>query len=444
MTRSDSPRNVSRRNVSRRSVLRGAGAAALAAGGVPLAGCGRPSDATLAGDADARPIRIGYVSPQTGPIQPFAAADQVVIDSVRARLAQGLPTRAGLSMVEVIVRDSGSDPARADAVARELVTAERVDIMLAASTPATTNPVSDVCEEAGVPCITTLTPWDSWFFGRGASSATDFRWTYHFYWGSSDVHSVFLDMWDTIPTNRIVAALWGDDTDGRSWGDPVAGFSVAAAERGYEVVDPGLYASGTADFSAIIDRFIDARAEVLVGIPTPPEFTAFWQQAAARGFRPRVATIARALLFPSVVAGLGPAGEGLALGAGWTPTYPYSSSLTQQSAASLAQEFTDLTGEPWIQPLGFVHALFEVAAAAIAGAENPDDREGIADQLSRLEVDTVVGPVSWAAREVRTIATTPLVGGQWRLVDGRPEVAVVSNAQALSVPVEDSLQELPR
>jgi branched-chain amino acid transport system substrate-binding protein len=251
-------------------------------------------------------------------------------------------------------------------------------------------------------------------------------------------------MWDTIPTNRVVGALWGDDTDGRSWGDPVTGFSVAAAKRGYEVLDPGLYPSNTADFSSIIDRFVDAGAEVLVGIPTPPEFSVFWQQAADRGFRPRIATIARALLFPSVVAALGPLGEGLALGAGWTSTYPYVSSLTRQSAADLAQEFTALTGQRWIQPLGFVHALFEVAAAAVAGADSPDDREGIAAQLSQLEVDTVVGRISWAARDVRNIATTPLVGGQWRFVDGEPEVVVVSNARALSVPVVDQIRELPR
>ncbi len=433
------------RTVDRRSVLRGAGAALLVAGGVPLAGCGRPGPDTSRADiGDARPIRIGYVSPQSGPLEPFAAADQVVVDAIRVRLAQGVTTRAGLSAVEIIVRDGESDPVRAEAVARELVSAERVDIMLAASTPATTNPVADVCEESGVPCVTTISPWDSWFFGRGASMATDFQWTYHFYWGSSDVHSVFLDMWDTLPTNRVVGALWGEDTDGRSWGDPVAGFPVAAAGRGYDLVDPGLYPSGTADFSAIIDRFIDARAEILVGIPTPPEFLAFWQQAADRGFRPRIATIARALLFPSVVTTLGPLGEGLALGAGWTPTYPYMSSLTEQSAADLAQEFTDLTGEPWIQPLGFVHALFEVAVAALAGADSPDDREGIADQLSQLEVDTVVGPLSWAAREVRNVATTPLVGGQWRIVEGRPEVVVVSNARALSVPTADELRELPR
>jgi branched-chain amino acid transport system substrate-binding protein len=433
------------RRVTRRSVLRGAGAALLTAGGVPLVGCGRaPDDAPLAGSGDARPVRIGYVSPQTGPIQPFAAADQVVVDAVRVRLAQGVTTRAGSSTVEIIVRDSESDPVRADSVARELVQVERVDIMLAASTPATTNPVADVCEASGVPCVTTLTPWDSWFFGRGASMATEFDWTYHFYWGSSDVQSVFLDMWDSIPTNRVVGALWGDDTDGRNWGDPAAGLLVAAASRGYDVVDPGLYTPGQADFSTTIDRFVDAGAEVLVGIPTPLEFTAFWQQAAERGFRPRVATIARALLFPNVVAGLGPLGEGLALAAGWTPTYPYVSSLTGQTAAELAQEFTELTGETWIQPLGFVHALFEVAVAALAGADSPDDREGIAARLAQLELDTVVGRLSWASRDVRNVAASPVVGGQWRIIDGRPEAVVVSNARALSVPVADQLRELPR
>ena len=40
--------------------------------------------------------------------------------------------------------------------------------MLATSTPEVVNPVADACEAAGVPCLSTVDPWESWYFGRGA------------------------------------------------------------------------------------------------------------------------------------------------------------------------------------------------------------------------------------------------------------------------------------
>ena len=40
--------------------------------------------------------------------------------------------------------------------------------MLVVSTPETINPVADACEAAGVPCLSTVMPWEAWYFGRGA------------------------------------------------------------------------------------------------------------------------------------------------------------------------------------------------------------------------------------------------------------------------------------
>jgi branched-chain amino acid transport system substrate-binding protein len=45
----------------------------------------------------------------------------------------------------------------------------------------------------------------------------------------------------------------------------------------------------------------------------------------------------------------------------WSPTFPFKSSLSGQSA-SLAAAYTKATGKQWTQPIGFVHSLFEVAA----------------------------------------------------------------------------------
>ena len=74
--------------------------------------------------------------------------------------------------------------------------------MLVASTPETTNPVSDQCELNEVPCVSTIAPWQPWFFGRGGDPAKGFNWTYHFFWGLEDVIAVFTNLWKSVPTNQ--------------------------------------------------------------------------------------------------------------------------------------------------------------------------------------------------------------------------------------------------
>jgi ABC-type branched-subunit amino acid transport system substrate-binding protein len=126
---------------SRRRVLQGIGAAVAAASLPPLAA------------RAAKPVKIGYVSPETGPLAPFGAADQFVIAALRPKLAA-----LGIT---VEVRDSQSDSNRAATVANDLIN-EGVALMLVSSTPETTNPVSDQCGPlAGL----VLQPWRQ--AGRG-------------------------------------------------------------------------------------------------------------------------------------------------------------------------------------------------------------------------------------------------------------------------------------
>ena len=68
--------------------------------------------------------------------------------------------------IEVVVKDSQSNPNRAADVARELIVSNKVDLMLVASTPETTNPVSTMCEVEDTPCISSVAPWQPYFIGR--------------------------------------------------------------------------------------------------------------------------------------------------------------------------------------------------------------------------------------------------------------------------------------
>ena len=54
------------------------------------------------------------------------------------------------------------------------------------------------------------------------------------------------------------------------------------------------------DFTSQISAFKAAGAEIVTGIMIPPDFATFWSQAAQQGFKPKIVTIGKALLFPSV------------------------------------------------------------------------------------------------------------------------------------------------
>ncbi len=418
---------------ARRTVLRGSTALA-AAGSLGLAGCAdalRTDDGAAADDGagaspapaasggtatgEARTIKIGYVTPQTGPLAPFGEADSFVIEALTAYFADNpIQTGAGLSPVEIIVKDTRSDSTVAGDAAADLILSDQVDLVLAGSTPDTVNPVADQCEANGVPCLSSLAPWQPFFFGRGGDPEAPFAWTYHFFWGLEDVIAVFTDMWNSIETNKTIGALWPNDPDGNAWGDPELGFLPPVTEAGYTIVDPGFYSNGTQDFSAQISQFKEAGAEILIGVPIPPDFTTFWNQAGQQDFRPKMATVGKALLFPSSIEAVGDRGNNLSSEVWWSPSHPYTSSLTGQTSAELAQAWTEATGGPWTQPIGFVHALFEVAVAAFAQASGPDDKQGLVDALAGLSVDTVVGTVDWTSGPVPNVAKTKLVGGQWR------------------------------
>ena len=73
-------------------------------------------------------------------------------------------------------------------------------------------------------------------------------------------------MWDTLDTNKTVAALWPNDGDGNAWGDPKRGFPPVLKKAGYKVVDPGRYQNLTDDYSNYISAFKAANVEIVTGV----------------------------------------------------------------------------------------------------------------------------------------------------------------------------------
>lgn len=424
-------------DAGRRRVIKTAGATAI----VVLAGAlgFAPKAFAQAG----RKLKIGYVSPQTGTLAAFGEADKFVLAGVNEALKAGITIAGKTHPVEIVVRDSQSNPNRAGEVAADLILKANVDLMVVASTPETTNPVSDQCELNGVPCISTVAPWQPWFFTRGGKPDKGFEWTYHYFWGLEDIIAVFANMWKDVPTNKVVGGLFPNDGDGNAWGDAKRGFPPTLAEKGFKMVDPGRYQNLQADFSAQISAFKKAGAEIVTGVPIPPDFKTFWTQSKQQGFKPKVASVGKALLFPASVEALGDAGEGLTTEVWWSPNHPFKSSLTGQSAQQFAEAYEKAANKQWTQPLGFVHALFEVAADSLKRTQDVSKKESIRDAILATNLNTIVGPISWKGGPVKNVAKTPLVGGQW--VKGKKykyDLVVVNNETAPSIPTQAKIQAL--
>lgn len=392
-------------------------------------------------------IKLGYVSPQTGPLAAFGEADSFVIDAfLTAAKAKGLN-------YEIIVKDSQSNPNRAAEVAKQLIVDDEVNLMLVASTPETTNPVATTAEAEGMPCISTVAPWQPWFIGQQGNPGDPASWkpfdyAFHFFWGLEDVIAVFTNMWAQVETNKKVGGLFPNDGDGNAWGDKVVGFPPVLEKMGYSLNDPGRYQNMTDDFSAQINAFKAGQCEIITGVVIPPDFTTFWNQAKQQGFVPKVASIGKALLFPQTVEALGNAGHNLSSEVWWSPSHPFKSSLTGETSAEVAAAFTKTTGRPWTQPIGFAHALFELAVDAIGRAEDPTDGDAVAAAIAATRLDTLVGPIAWDGKGLppfaaKNIAKTPLVGGQWRLKDGGGyDLVITDNKTAPNIPAGGTMEAI--
>ncbi len=128
---------------------------------------------------------------------------------------------------------------------------------------------------------------------------------------------------------------------------------------GFTIIDPGPYEDGTTDYSAQIAKFKAEKCEIFNTFPIPPDFAAFWRQAAQQGYTKmvKIAQIAKTGLFPSEVTSLGNLGYNLAGAAYWHKAFPYKSSLTGVSGEELADGYEKVSGKMWTQQLGATLAL---------------------------------------------------------------------------------------
>jgi branched-chain amino acid transport system substrate-binding protein len=422
--------------LSRRALIVGAGA-----GGVALATTGRGA---FAADAE-KVLKVGFISPRSGPLAGFGQGDLFVLGLARKSLAKGFKIGGTTYKVVIYDRDTQSNPSRAGQLANDLINNQKVDIMLTTSTPEVVNPVADACEAAGVPCLGTVDPWESFYFGRGGKPGkpSPFKWSFVFSFGTAEFAKTYLSMWDSMKTNKKVGVLYPNDADGNA---VRAHLGPLLHKGGYTIVDPGPYEDGTTDYSAQIALFKREHCEIFNTFPIPPDFAAFWRQAAQQGYTRmvKIAQIAKTGLFPSDVEALGSLGYNLAGGAYWHKVFPYKSSLTGISSMQLADDYEKSTGKQWEQQLGASMSLLDAGFAALRASGDPTSKAAVVKALAKLNTVTMVGKVDFNTGPFPNVSVSPILGCQW--IKAKPgskykfDFVTVDHATDPNVPIQAKLK----
>jgi branched-chain amino acid transport system substrate-binding protein len=405
--------------VSRRSLLKGMGAGTLAvsAGGL-LAACSSGLKGAAASSTKA--ITIGWIHPLTGDLAGFGAPDNWVISKIKQTTPFKKGFKIGGKTYPVIIKsyDSQSSITRAGDLAKTAILSDNVDLLLASSTPETVNAVASEAETLGTPLICSNVPWEAWYANLGGDPLKPTlkpKYVVMYFLGAEHLAKCFIPMWDRIHaqlhTDKVVAAAFPNDPDGNAFR---AVFPPIVEAAGYTFDMSSAYPDGTTNYTSMISQFKADKADFFTNVPLPPDFATMWHQSIQQGFKPKLATVAKVLLFPPDAYSLGPEAYNIATDTWWVPTLPWTSSFTGETCQQFANEFeADGLGQ-WNANISN-YSLFETAYAALTSVSDPHDHNEVANAIHNVNIHALAGPLDFASGgPAPGVAITPPAGVQWQ------------------------------
>jgi branched-chain amino acid transport system substrate-binding protein len=438
--------------VSRRSLFRAAGVgAAVLGGGALLDACsngiqGASSSSSSSagtggssGGSSSKAITIGWIHPLTGSLAGFGYPDAWVQQQAMAtsQFKNGIKIGGSTYTVNVKSYDTQSSVTKAGTLAKQAIQQDNVDLLFASSTPETVNAVASQAETLGTPLICSNIPWESWYINLGGNPQKPTltpKWTVMYFLGAEHLALCFKPMWDRIGqksgNNHKVAAAFPNDADGNAFR---AVFPEVLKPMGYNLDLSTAYTDGLTNYTSMISQFKSHGDDFFTNVPLPPDFATMWTQALQQGFKPKLATVAKVLLFPQDAYAMGSKVYNIATDSWWVPELPWHSSLDGKTCAELGTAFTAAGhGQPNANISNLT--LFEIAHAALTSVNNPHDKAELAAALFKVKLpQAVAGPIDYTSTDAKTnpapgVAITPPVGIQWQKGTKYPlEAKVVDN-----------------
>jgi branched-chain amino acid transport system substrate-binding protein len=411
------------------------------------------STTTTVGVEAGRPVKVGFVDPLTGVLAAFGLAGKYCVEKWQAATAKGLVLGDGKNHpFEIQVVDSQSDTNRASQVTADLINNAKVDLVMCAATGDTVNPVADQCEASGMPCLSIDVPVEVYVFQRGGAPDKPFKWTYNLFWGLTEEAAVEVDMFNQVPTNKKIGAIWPNNAPGNAYRMMYGGEGTGWPDKSYTYIDSGLYNEPSEDFTQQISLFKKDGCEILQGVMIDPDWTTLAKQCAQQGFKPKIMEGIKPTLFPTTMEAIGPLADGQCSVQWFHPTFPFKSSLTGETCQQMCDDFEKTKNMQWQQTI-MHYAVFEWAADAFKRQTNLDDKEEFIKRVQETKMaDSLAGPidftvpVKWGtSHPTLNCVTTPTYGGQWRLSNGGKyqfDLVIVSNVTSPVVTVQDKMKAM--
>jgi branched-chain amino acid transport system substrate-binding protein len=443
--------------LSRRGLLRavGAGAAVVGGGGLlqacssSIKGASSSSTSTAsAGAGTAGSITIGWIHPLTGGLAGFGAPDNFVISKVMQTTPYKNGFKVGGKTYSVTIKsyDTQSSPTRAGQLAAQAINADRVDLLLASSTPETVNAVASQAETLGTPLICANIPWEPWYINLGGNPQKPTlkpKYVVMYFLGAEHLIQCFIPMWNRIHaqlhTDKVAGAAFPNDSDGNAFR---AVFPIFTKMAGYTLDMSAPYTDGTTNYSSMISTFKSQNCDFFTNVPLPPDFTVMWKQSVQQGFKPKLATVAKVLLFPPDAYALGSLVNNVATDTWWVPSMPWTSSFTGETCQQMANDYEASGGGQWNANISN-YSLFEVAHAALTAVNNPHDKAEVANAIHNVNINALAGPLNFTSPKAPApgVAITPPVGIQWQTGTKFPlEAKVVDNTLLPQVQITGDLK----
>ncbi|HSE93656.1 MAG TPA: amino acid ABC transporter substrate-binding protein [Methylomirabilota bacterium] len=332
--------------------------------------------------AAAQGVKVGAVVPLTGRYgaggAQVRAGYEIGVEHVNAR---GGVSVGGTKMpLELTILDDESDATKT--VARlETLAAQGVVAYLGGFG-------SDLHAAAASVAEKNKTPYLGVAFALHKIHTQGFRYLFSPFWKSPDIKEQTVNLLGGLPAAERPkrAAIFQEKTD---WGREMAtAWTEAAKAAGYAVVVNGEYAPGARDFSDIILKAKGANADIVFGLPTPPDGMTIVKQMKELGFSPKMTLLIRAPDAPVWSKNLGKDGDYVVLAPGWHH------GVKAPGVKELNEAHQKKVGRPADPIAGPAYACVQILAAAIDKAGSLD-RDKIRDAIAATSMTTVVGPVKF-------------------------------------------------
>jgi len=352
---------------------------------------------TTAGPEAGREIKVGVVSPVTGPLAIFAIADKWGIDLTKEYLGDEMVLGDGkLHKVSWLLRDTQSDDSRASQVTSDLIMNDKVDLLTVGGSPTTAVPAAVQAETNGTPILCSNCPWGAIVFGRHPDlqnpADNPDKWVFGSLFGVEQGTAALISVLDKLTTNKVAGLFLGNTLDTQAWQTPGIGFEDSLKAAGYTVVNPGYFNLGTEDFTSMISEYKKAGCELNVGSNPGKDFPNFWTQCAQQGYNPKVCNEMIGLGAYSDQLAMGEAAFGIIQIFTWHASWPYKDFISGMTNTELAARYEEDFNAPWDQFItGYMRCGW--AVDVLKRTKDLDDKESVLEAIKTTKLELITGPI---------------------------------------------------